>query len=535
MSDAGGSEVSRKPKVLVATFDGTAGSYDAMNTNVVKFFSLLKKDMDSQLCYYQAGVGTYFSPGVVSPMFTWLAKILDEAFAWYLDAHVMEGYKFLMNNYEPGDKICLFGFSRGAYTARALAGMLNRVGLIPKSDDEQVSFAYKAYKQTGAQADVLAAGFKQTFSRDVKVEFVGVWDTVQSTGVLFSRSLPFTDSNTLIKTFRHALSLDEHRVKFQPELYHRSQTDTPDPEFYEVARLLEVVAVSEDNVSNKIDSLRNKLLQTVKRREKTAGKPKFQWLKRNAAKTTLRQRSRVVAENPWETAVVNNQTSVEVLVIPDTEPTPLTDVMEVWFSGCHSDIGGGNVGNSVEVSLAQITLHWMVEQVILSNCGIVLDEEALERVGMPLSSFPISQTPPAEDSTGKSQPMTDCPGLSAAPIDVVSPFSEAALPATSSLPTDPPTTPSPLNPQTCDALAPLFDELQLQKAWWLLEIIPLPFAWQDARGKWHKKWSLHLGKGRVIPYQHPNFHSSVKERMDYAPLKYKPRALYRHDQVVFVR
>ncbi|KAG0703790.1 hypothetical protein DFH29DRAFT_915099 [Suillus ampliporus] len=538
MSDAGESQVSRKPKILIATFDGTAGFYDATNTNVVKFVSLLKKDADSQLCYYQAGVGTYFSPGVVSPMFTWLAKILDEAFAWYLDVHVMEGYKFLMDNYQPGDKICLFGFSRGAYTARALAGMLNKVGLLPKSNLEQICFAYEAYKHTGTQADALAAGFKQTFSREVKVEFVGVWDTVQSTGVLLSRSLPFTDSNTLIKTFRHALALDERRTRFQPDLYHRPQSDTADPEYAMVSKLSEAVAELEDKASGKISSLVNKLLQAAKRGKKLVKKPKFQGLKGSFANKILRKRSRIVivAETPGEIIVVKEETGVEEGDSPDIDPTPPSDVLEVWFSGCHSDIGGGNVGNSVEVSLAQITLRWMVEQVMLSQCGIVFDEEALERVGMPLSSLPVSKTPPAtEDPTGKSPPVIDKTDLSAAPNDAVSPFvEETPLSAHSSPPTDPPTTPSQRNPETCNALAPLFDELQLSKSWWLLEIIPLPFAWQDAHGKWHKKWRIHMGKGRAIPYQHPKFHSSVKERMDYTPLNYTPRAIYRHDQVMFV-
>ncbi|KAG1906398.1 uncharacterized protein F5891DRAFT_1002156 [Suillus fuscotomentosus] len=538
MSNPGGSQVSRKPKILIACFDGTAGLYNAANTNVVKFVSLLKKDTDSQLCYYQAGVGTYFSPGVVSPMFTWLAKILDEAFAWYLDAHVMEGYRFLMDNYLPGDKICLFGFSRGAYTARALAGMLYKVGLLPKSDLQQISFAYDAYKTTGVQADALAAGFKQTFSRDVKVEFVGVWETVQSTGVLWSQTLPFADSNSLIKTFRQALALDEHRVKFLPELYRRPHTDAPDPDFVEMSRLSEIVTALEDNVSDEIGSLQNKLPRGMKRAKKFAGKKMFQGLKRGFTKTILRQQStiEIVIDKPGETTVVKDQTSVEVLDIPDTEPTLPTDVMEVWFSGCHSDIGGGSVENSVKVSLGQITLRWMVEQVILSNCGIVFDEEALERVSMPLSSFPTSPTPPAtEEPTGKSQLMMDNPRLSAVSIDVVSSFVETVpSPAPSSSPTGPPTTPSPSNPETCDALAPLFDQLQLQKAWWLLEILPLPCAWQDAHGKWHKRWRFHLGKGRVIPYRHPKFHSSVEERMDYIPLKYKPRAIYLHDQVAYV-
>ncbi|OJA07506.1 hypothetical protein AZE42_09221 [Rhizopogon vesiculosus] len=501
MSDTGGSESSREPKILIATFDGTAGSYNTANSNVVKFVSLLKKDTDCQLCYYQAGVGTYFSPGVVSPMFISLAKMLDEAFAWYLDEHVMEGYKFLMNNYRSGDKICLFGFSRGAYTARALAGMLHKVGLLPKSNLQQVSFAYNAYKQTGKVANEFAAGFKQTFSQDVKVEFVGVWDTVQSTGVLMSRNLPFTDSNTLIKTFRHALALDERRVRFQPELYHRSQSDTPDPEYAEMSKLRKAVGELENKASGKFGSLGNKLRKKFKKKSKC-------------------EEVEVVVERTEET-IVNGEANAETLVCVDIEPEPSTDVLEVWFPGCHSDIGGGNVANCVEVSLAQNTLRWMVEQVIQSQCGILFDEEALERLGMPLSSLPVPQPPPASPDDVVSLPMEELKASS-------------YVPSTSSPPTQPPTIPSQPNPETCDALAPLFDELQLQKAWWLLEIMLLPYAWQDAHGKWHTKWSFHLGKGRVIPYQHPNFHTSVQERMNYAPLHYTPRAIYQYGQEVFV-
>lgn len=118
-----------------------------------------------QLCYYQeriplpfhvsdifnvtqGGIGTYFQPGVVSPFFRFAARILDEALAWYLSEHIMDGYKFLMQNYHEGDSVCIFGsfifrepssvtradeqligFSRGAYTARALAGMLHKVAI----------------------------------------------------------------------------------------------------------------------------------------------------------------------------------------------------------------------------------------------------------------------------------------------------------------------------------------------------------------------------------------------------------------------
>lgn len=134
----------------------------------------------------------------------------------------------------------------------------------------------------------------------------------------------------------------------------------------------------------------------------------------------------------------------------------------------------------------------MVEQVILSQCGILFDEKALERVDMPLSSFPLPQTPSAsEDSNRKPQLMEDKMDPSTAPDGVAS-LSVEELEAPSHVPSvgpaDPPTVPSQPNPETCDALAPSFDELQLNKSWWLLEIMLLPFAWQDAHGKWHTKW-----------------------------------------------
>ncbi|KAJ3524701.1 hypothetical protein NM688_g8517 [Phlebia brevispora] len=216
------SATGQRSRTLILCFDGTASQYDGDNTNVVKFYSLLKKDnTDEQLCYYQPGVGTYIEPGVVSPFFSWVAKLADEAVAWYLDAHVRGGYQFLMQNWRPNDKICIFGFSRGAYTARAVAGFVHKIGLLPKDNPEQIPMAMKLYKRTDAESIQLAAGFKQTFCRDVKIDFVGVWDTVASVGVLTSKTLPFTTSNTTIKVFRHALSLDEHRAKFRPNLYQR--------------------------------------------------------------------------------------------------------------------------------------------------------------------------------------------------------------------------------------------------------------------------------------------------------------------------
>ena len=76
---------------------------------------------------------------------------------------------------EAGDKICLFGFSRGAYTARALAGMLHKVGLLPAHNNQQVPFAYKMYTRTDETGWKQSVAFKKAFSVDVEIDFVGVW------------------------------------------------------------------------------------------------------------------------------------------------------------------------------------------------------------------------------------------------------------------------------------------------------------------------------------------------------------------------
>lgn len=155
----------------------------------------------------------------------------------YLDAHVQGGYQYLMQNWREDDRIAIFGFSRGAYIARALAGMITKIGLLPRDNTEQISFAYRMYERTDEEGLRQARQFKKTFCRDIVIDFLGVWsvkvnycelvclliyclsrDTVASTGIL-SHTLPFTTNNASIRYFRHALSLDERRSKFAPTFY----------------------------------------------------------------------------------------------------------------------------------------------------------------------------------------------------------------------------------------------------------------------------------------------------------------------------
>ncbi|KAH9080200.1 hypothetical protein EDB83DRAFT_954189 [Lactarius deliciosus] len=246
----------RRPRTLVLCFDGTANEFSKRNTNVVKLYSILKKDSPkSQLCYYQERIGTYFQPDVVSPLFRFAARTLDVMFAWYLSEHNMDGYTFLIQNYHEGDSVCIFGLflriedsiSRkvhriilwGVHSSRARRDAAlhkvnclltvayrprEQVGLLSKDNHEQVSFAYKLYKFSSHKNSKLAIRFKKAYSREVPIEFLGVWDTVASVGIISGRTHPFVGTNSTVKRFRQALSLDERRAKFRPNLYHRHRT-----------------------------------------------------------------------------------------------------------------------------------------------------------------------------------------------------------------------------------------------------------------------------------------------------------------------
>jgi uncharacterized protein (DUF2235 family) len=132
---------------LVLCFDGTNNEYAATNTNVVKMYAMLDRTQDDQLTYYQPGIGTFAPPGVWGRVKRWFVTRLDLAIAWLLEEHVSDGYKFLMRYYRPGDRIYIFGFSRGAYTARVLAAMLHKVGLLTQGNEEMVPFAWNMFRR----------------------------------------------------------------------------------------------------------------------------------------------------------------------------------------------------------------------------------------------------------------------------------------------------------------------------------------------------------------------------------------------------
>ncbi|KAG1740621.1 hypothetical protein EDB19DRAFT_763182 [Suillus lakei] len=215
-----------KGRNLVICIDGTSNKYGDKNTNIVELYSEMVKD-DKQFTYYNSGVGTY-AKGYTHWM-EQVSSVFDLAFAFNISRTIMDAYRWLSDKYHPGDKIFLFGFSRGAYQVRALAGMIHEMGLILPGNIDQIPYAFEIYSaiNSGKSKDKeLAAGFRSTFSRQgVVIHFVGVWDTVSSVGIRKENILPSTDTCDHICYFRHALALDERRVKFLPEYVYGGMSD----------------------------------------------------------------------------------------------------------------------------------------------------------------------------------------------------------------------------------------------------------------------------------------------------------------------
>jgi uncharacterized protein (DUF2235 family) len=227
------------PKNVVLCCDGTANEFTRDRTNVVKLFGALIKDPAVQACCYHPGVGTMAAPGFVTKLGAKLAEIAGLAFGYGIKDDISDLYVYLCRNYEPGDRVYLFGFSRGAYTVRALASLLHMYGLIPKDNERLVPYAVrmmwaihalqrKAREDESAQAQIaeyfrLSNEFKATFSRECKPHFLGVWDTVSSVGWFTSpMALPFTASNPDVEIGRHAVAIDERRAFFRTNLWRPS-------------------------------------------------------------------------------------------------------------------------------------------------------------------------------------------------------------------------------------------------------------------------------------------------------------------------
>jgi uncharacterized protein (DUF2235 family) len=205
-------------KNIVICCDGTGNEYGKNNTNVVEIYSVAAKSQ-KQITFYDPGVGT--GGWEYEEQSGTLKAKHDQATGEGLQKNVEDAYFFLMDCYEEGDKVFLFGFSRGAFTARALAGMLYKCGLLRPDNDNLLEYASKIYNTPDNQN--IAAGFKATFSRSCPVEFIGVWDTVESLVLNAGKKFYNYQLSPEVKSGYHALAIDEKRRDFPPCLWDETQ------------------------------------------------------------------------------------------------------------------------------------------------------------------------------------------------------------------------------------------------------------------------------------------------------------------------
>ncbi|MBW3096069.1 DUF2235 domain-containing protein [Pseudohoeflea coraliihabitans] len=293
------------PRNIVILLDGTSNQISGDRTNVLRLYGSLERSA-RQVVFYEPGVGSF---GLSGWWRRWQSKariVLGLANGAGIGDIVERAYRFLVENWQPDDRIYLIGFSRGAYTARLLAGFLRIFGLIRPEQLNLLRYAWRAYVRLGQPES-------QTFSteishyqkvlrgRAVRIEFLGLWDTVAS---IFDHTASFpwltttqkayTNRNERVRRVRHALAIDERRTYFQPSLWEPGQ-------HFEA------------------------------------------WSPQQRRYTRVPQ-----------------------------------DFEEVWFTGCHTDIGGGNP--EAESGLAKIPLEWLYREA--SAAGILGREAVFERLAL---------------------------------------------------------------------------------------------------------------------------------------------------------
>jgi uncharacterized protein (DUF2235 family) len=327
-------------KNIVICCDGTGNEISENISNVLKLYRCLRKTdktLPHQAVFYDPGVGTLARPDPWHKLRQDFVTILGLATGYGLDDNVLASYNFLVNTYEDGDHIYLFGFSRGAYTVRVLAGLIHKIGLISPQQVNLAGSGLTAYKQIppqgagvdpGALADEgdedgplasarddNAAQFARILStRWPTIHFVGVWDTVASVIVprpdrLYWPSLEelaFTLHNPSVKTFRQAMSIDERRCMFRLKKWEQPQTFT---------------------------------------------------------------------HNRFNQAGAEPQ-----------------DIMQVWFAGVHADIGGGYPEK--ESSLSKYPLLWMIDEAV--KCGLAVNPRTVNQLawGVQRKGSPFSYVTP---------------------------------------------------------------------------------------------------------------------------------------------
>ncbi|MEU1668401.1 DUF2235 domain-containing protein [Streptomyces sparsogenes] len=215
-------------KRLAVCCDGTWNFADQPSkTNVTKVALSVRPGSAAgkdQRVYYHSGVGTHR-----------FERLRGGAFGVGLSRNVIDAYRFLMETYEPDDELFLFGFSRGAFTARSLAGLVRNCGILRRDHTDRVKEAWALYRDRIEEPKGAASTlFRRSYAYETEIHFIGVWETVGALGIpavgprwlepvvnQFNRRWAFHDTtlSSWVKAAFHALAIDEQRSAFKPTLW----------------------------------------------------------------------------------------------------------------------------------------------------------------------------------------------------------------------------------------------------------------------------------------------------------------------------
>lgn len=203
-------------KNIVICCDGTNSQFGGVNTNVAHLFERLGADEPRQHSRYEPGVGTFGANLFSINIGRTLGKLLGAAFGYGLKQNLENAYRYVVQCYDPGDRLFIFGFSRGAFTARSLASLVDQYGVLDRRDLDQVADQVRAYLADRAPVHSACSA---PIGRCAP-HFVGVWETVGALGLLLRlRRFKHNRLSPGVATAVQALAVDERRACFKPTLW----------------------------------------------------------------------------------------------------------------------------------------------------------------------------------------------------------------------------------------------------------------------------------------------------------------------------
>ncbi|SLM35136.1 Domain of unknown function DUF2235 [Lasallia pustulata] len=538
-------------KNLVLCFDGTGNKFQgtSADSNILKIYRMLDRE-DGGFHYYQPGIGTYVTTmslshtSMTARLNSWYQKAKDSAIGSSFDEHVMGAYTFLMRYYSPGDDIFFFGFSRGSYTARFLAEMLDHVGLLSAGNEELIRFAWKTFAQWQQrkgkgpkeedkknQMFEFMRGFRETFMNSVP-RFENAW--------MQRSKFPYT-ARSSAKVIRHAVAIDERRAKFRQDLI--SQTSVSGPHRHHDDHLrYGRTETGQEQQQNQDDQLTIPEAPERFRRPSQARLLHGNELNPRYRRSSQRAHSRSISPGKVERKRPDNDlgsintASSQVSLQPSNralerdedsdDEEAVQDIEEIWFPGCHADIGGGwPLSADEECPLSHGPLVWMVREA--QKAGLQFDYEKMRRLQCHDDDFDMFSAMP-KDTQGANHGLdipevqvTGNPGSENGPLFAQGSSDEKARPEQPST-----NTPNSTFLQALHVAATkgkLHDCLEYNNglpmtsvlSWRIMEYLPFRRMDLQPDGSWKSiSWPLPKGEVRDIPENAWIHHSAIR-RMEH--------------------